>query len=430
MITRQLSLNRYFGVIALFLSWQAFAQEQYCPRSFPVVERNAKGSGYELVPKELEKLHCTNRFEGEHFKIVKGTEEEAIAFDDEDQNLLKKAANVYYHLSVARTFWVDEIKSDYVSELKQITIRLDITNAFSSMRHFKHAEQEKNYNNAWSIPEGETPRIGGERTTWYKEIWFSPMKKIESRKDLKSTGQNPVHESLVMIKDPIVELNTNAMIYLGLNWAKTPSINGSSILEDAIKRAGALAVMFALLETSKHMDKWFVNKYYYIETAMVPEIIYHEYAHIAMSDTMKTVHSVPVIEGMADYFAARISGRRKMYDELKGLANNRVKDTNNKQLYHPYLEGAWNATSDFTLGLLWAGKEEFDKVNAARVKKGQAPLVNYDDLVFTAHKELDEYSDIMHDLNGALVNACREKCNGLRPGVNTLNYVFEKKGFN
>jgi hypothetical protein len=429
MITRQHSLSKYIGVIALFLSWQAFAQEQYCPRSFNVVERDKK-DGYKLVSKVLEKLHCTNRFEGDHFKIVSGTSDEAISFDHEDKKLLGKAANVYHHLTVARNFWMDDIKSEYVSRLQQITIRLDITNAFSNMRHFKNAEQEKNYNNAWSIPEGETPRFGGVKKSWYKEIWFSPMKKIESRKHLKSEGQNPIHESLILIKDPIVELNTNAIIYLGLNWAKTPGINGSSVLEDAIKRVGTLAVMFAALETTKHMDKWFVNKYYYIETAMVPEIIYHEYAHIAMSDTMKTVHSIPVIEGMADYFAARVAGRRKMYDELKGLANNRAKDLNNKQLYHPYLEGAWNATSDFTLGLLWAGKEEFEKVNKVRTSKGQDPVVNYDDLVFTAHNELNEFSDIAHGLNGALVNACKEKCNGLRPGVNTLNYVFENKGFN
>ncbi len=429
MITRQLSLNKYIGVVALCLSFQAFAQEQYCPKSFKVLERTKKDN-YQLITKELEKLHCTNRFEGDHFKIVSGTEDEAISFDHEDKKLLLKAANVYYHLSIARNFWMNEIKSDYVSGLQQITIRLDITNAFSSMRHFKNAEQEKNYNNAWSIPEGETPKVGGVKKSWYKEIWFSPMKKIESRKNLKSEGLNPVHESLVLIKDPIVEMNANAIIYLGLTWAKTPSINGSSLLEDAIRRVGTLAVLFAALETTKHMDKWFVNKYYFIETAMVPEIIYHEYAHIAMSDTMKTVHSVPVIEGMADYFAARVAGRRKMYDELKGFANNRSKDTNNSQLYHPYLEGAWNATSDFTLGLLWAGREEFDKVNKQRISKGQDALVNYDDLVFTAHTDLDENSDIAHGLNGALVNACKKKCNGIRPGVNTLNFVFENKGFN
>jgi hypothetical protein len=429
MIIRQLSLNKLFGVAALLLSWQALAQDQYCPKKFNVVERDAK-SGYSFVPKELEKLHCTNSFEGENFKIVYATDDEAISFDHADKKLVQKAANVYYHLTVARHFWIDQIKSDYVSTMQPLTVRLDITNAYSSMRHFKNAEQEKNYNNAWSVPGGETPRAAGERKSWFREIWFSPMKKMESRKQVKTQGENPIHESLLLVKDPITDLNTNALVYLGMQWMKTPTINGSSIVDEAVKRVGAIAVLFAVLETTKYMDKYFVNKYFYIETAMVPEIIYHEYAHIAMSDTMKTVHSIPVIEGMADFFATRVAGRTKMYDELKGFANNRAKNAESKELYHPYLEGAWNATSDFTLSLLWAGKEAFDKANKQRLEKGQDPLVNYDDLVFTAHLELNEYSDIMHGLNGALVDACKVKCDSLRAGVNTLNYVFEKKGFN
>lgn len=428
MITLQPSLNKAVIALATLFSCQLMA-ETYCPKSFDVLERDKKDN-YKFVSRELDKLFCTDRFEGEHFKIVYATEETAISFDHEDKTLVKKAANVYYHLTRARDFWINGIRSDYVSSLKQITIRLDITNAFSNARHFKNAEQEKNYNNAWSIPEGETPKAGGEKKTWYKEIWFSPMKKIEARKKVVSDGSNPIHESLVLVKDPILELNVNGAIYLGLNWLKSPGVNGSMVLDDAIKRLGAIAVLVAALETTKHMDKWFINKYYFIDTAMVPEIIYHEYAHIAMSDTMKTVHSVPVIEGMADYFAARIAGRRKMYDQLKDFANNRAKDVNSKQLYHPYLEGAWNSTSDFTLSLLWAGKEAFDSANADRTKKGQDPIVNYDDLVFTSHFDLNESSDIMHGLNSALVNSCKKKCNGLRPGVNTLNYVFEKKGFN
>lgn len=414
---------------AILLPGVALAEGRYCPKTFDVLERVGKNE-YKFVPKELDKLLCTNSFEGEHFKIVYATEDEPISFDHENKELIKKAANVYHHLTIARNFWINEIKSDYVRTMQQVTVRLDIINAFSSTRHFKNAEQEKNYNNAWSVPEGQTPRFAGQQKKWFKEIWFSPMKKIESRKEVKSEGNNPIHESLVMIKDPVVNLNQNALIYLGLNYLKTPSINNSSLLDDALKRLGTIAIMYALLETTKHMDKWFMNKYYFIETAMIPEIIYHEYAHIAMSDTMKTVHSVPVIEGMADYFATRIADRKRMYDELKDYSNNRSKNPDNRDLYHPYLEGAWNATSDFTLSLLWLGKKEFHKANEQRVKKGQAPLVNYDDLVFTAHKDLSEYSDIMNDLNSALVNACKQKCESVRAGVNTLNYVFERKGFN
>ncbi len=428
MITLPRLLNNLVLTTSL-ISLGALADSTYCPKKFDVLERDKK-DGYEFVSKELEKLFCTNKFEGEHFKIVYAREDEAISFDHKDKELVKKAANVYHHLTIARNFWISSVKSDFVGKLPQLVIRLDITNAYSSARHFKNEEQEKNYNNAWSIPEGQTPRFAKEQKKWNKEIWFSPMKKIEARNLVESDGSNPIHESLQVIKDPIVSFNQNRLIFSTAAMLKYNTLNSSSLLDLAIKSAAPIAIMYGLIEVTKHMDHWFMDKYYFVDTAMVPEIIYHEFAHIAMSDTMKTVHSVPVIEGMADYFAARIAERRKMYQKMKNISSNRSKDIKNKSFYHPYLEGAWNATSDFTLSLLWKGKMEFDKANEKRAKKGQAALANYDDLIYNTHFHLDENSDIANDLTGALIKSCEEKCASLRPGINTLQNTFEAKGLN
>lgn len=422
-------LNNTLLTAAMLVSAAAFGETEYCPKSFDVLERSGK-HGYIFQKVELEKLHCNDKFEGEHFKIVLATDDEAIPFNHENEAIKKKAANVYHHLTVARNFWINEIKSDFVARLPQIVVRIDITNAFSNTRHFKNAEQEKNYNNAWSIPEGETPSFAKEQKKWGKEIWFSPAKKIESRKEIKSEGNNPVHESLVLLKDPIVDLNKNALIYTGLGLLAAPTMTDGAVLNGALKNVAAIAIIYGLIEVTKHMDKWFMNKYYYVDTAMIPDVIYHEYAHIAMSDTMKTVHSIPVIEGMADYFATRVANRPKMYEEIKSFSKNRAKNTNSKDLYHPYLEGSWNASSDFTLSLLWLGRLEFEKLNAKRIEKGQPPVANYDELIFQTHYHLTENSDIAHDLNAGLINACKEKCKNIRAGVNTLNNVFEKKGFN
>ena len=429
MITLQRLLSSALLVAGIIIPAGIRADTQYCPKSFEVLEKD-KRDNYSFQKRELEKLFCTERFEGEHFKIVFATEEEAIPFNHENEAIRKKAANVYHHLTIARNFWMKEIKSDFVAKLPQIVIRIDITNAFSNTRHFKNAEQEKNYNNAWSIPEGQTPRFAKEQKSWGKEIWFSPAKKIEARKEVKSEGNNPVHESLVLIKDPIVDMNQNALIYTGLGLIAAPSLADGAVLNMALKHVAAIAVIYGLIEVTRHMDKWFMNKYYYVDTAMIPDVIYHEYAHIAMSDTMKTVHSIPVIEGMADYFATRVANRKKMYEEIKNFSNNRAKDIQSRSVYHPYLEGSWNASSDFTLSLLWLGRMEFEKLNAKRMDKGQAPIANYDELIFQTHYHLTENSDIANDLNQGLINACKEKCSNIRSGVNTLNQVFEKKGFN
>lgn len=428
MIILQHSLNSLLLAVTL-LSASAFADTKYCPARFDVLERE-EGSKYKFTPQTLEHLYCNNSFEGEYFKLVHGTESEAIRFDSENKELLKRAANVYHHLTVARQYWMSEIKSEFVSKLPQITVRLDITNAFSNIRHFKNAEQEKNYNNAWSIPSGETPAFAKDKIKWGKEIWFSPMKKIESRKNVVSEGNNPIHEGLVLIKDPVIDYNTSALIFQGLGALSQPDLDSSATVDTALARVGAIAIMYGLLYTTKKMDKWFIEKYYFIDTAMVPEIIYHEYAHIAMSDTMKTVHSVPVIEGMADYFATRVANREKMYAQLDGYSNNKPKDIKNKSYYHPYLEGSWNATSDFTLSLLWKAREKFDEANKSRAKKGQEPMVNFDEMIHNAHFLLNENSDIAHGLTKALIETCRNECANSRAGINILQGVFELKGMN
>lgn len=434
MTTQVHSLNKVIVAIALAASMNAMADDgkKFCEKNFDVLIRDAKGDGYSFQNKKLERLYCNGKFEGENFKIVYATDEEAIKLDNENADLVKKAANVYYHLTVARQFWIDNVKSEYVAKLPQITIRLDITNAFSNVRHFKNKELEKNYNNAWSIPEGKMARAtNGEQKSWFKEIWFSPSKKLlTSEIAPPSDGNNPIHDSLLLIKDPLIEMNKNAIIYGTLGMIAASTVNQSALADMAIKNLGTIAVIYGLVEITSYMDHMFMNKYYYIETAMIPEIIYHEYAHIAMSDTLKTVHSVPVIEGMADYFAARVANRRQMYEKVEDYSTNKSKDLQSKTLYHPYLEGAWNATSDYTLSLLWLGRTDFEKQNNERAKKGQTPLANYDDLVFQAHYHLNENSEIATDMTKALINACREKCSSLRPGINTLNLVFEKKGLN
>lgn len=428
MITLQRLLNSTVALLVV-ASFNAKAEGTYCPKTFDVLERDKK-DGYSFEPRTLEKLFCNESFEGEHIKIVLSTSDEAISFKDENKELIKKAANVYHHLTIARNYWLKEVKSEFVANLPQLVVRLDITNAFSSTRHFKNEEQEKNYNNAWSIPAGQTPSFVKDSKKWNKEIWFSPMKKIETRSLVKSDGSNPIHESLLIIKDPIIDYNKSRLLYTSLGMLAYPTANNSSLLELAVKTLGPIAIVYGLIAVTKHMDHWFMDKYYYVDTAMVPEIIYHEFAHIAMSDTMKTVHSVPVIEGMADYFASRIANRRHMYEKLKDISNNKAKDLKNKAFYHPYLEGAWNATSDFTLGLLWKGRMEFDKANNIRAKKGQPIIANYDEIIHHSHYELNENSDIANDLTKALINSCKEKCVGVRAGVNTLNLVFEAKGLN
>ena len=112
-----------------------------------------------LYKKKLTDFIMKNQFEGKYFKIVLGQSNTAIKFDDSDENLVKKAATVYYHLTKARNYWVQTVGSQYAKEKNQTTIRINIDSKYSKVGHYANANKEKEYNNALTIPAGETPAL-------------------------------------------------------------------------------------------------------------------------------------------------------------------------------------------------------------------------------------------------------------------------------
>jgi hypothetical protein len=60
----------------------------------------------------------------------------------------------------------------------------------------------------------------------------------------------------------------------------------------------------------------------YLDTASVPEIVYHEYSHLALSDFISVRSDALVSEGYANYFAAVISNNTNIGDKLGNLGKN------------------------------------------------------------------------------------------------------------
>jgi hypothetical protein len=380
--------------------------------------------------KIITNLYCDKGFVGKDFKIVNESEDRPISFNDHPE-LMKSAANTYYHLTLAKKYWLGNFDSAIVKNLGQLTVRINITNDYSEYRQFTNTEQSKNYNNARTTPAGETHRFEKIQKSWGREIWFRPKKIIKTDKTKKSVGKNPVYQSLELVREPIWDLNMNGLIYQGLSLVADNNLShSSSFIDSAVSRVGTLAFLYAAVHVTKGMDNYFTNDEYYINSAMIPEIIYHEFAHIALSDTLEPVHHVPIIEGMADYFVARMVDEEVLYKNIEGHSMNQTKDVLNESLYNHYLEEAWNATGDFVLSLIWKAKINFDKANGIRVEKGNKPIVDFDQLVFDSHLLLNEESDILYDLPQALIDVCNTSCKSKRKGNDILFNSFEQKGMN
>lgn len=386
--------------------------------SFNVIERKPKSNKTILRKVVLEDLTSSDSFDGKYFKIVKEKSNEAIRFNDEDPKVLLKAASTYHHLTLAKNFWRDRIGSQEAENSEKIIVRLEIKNLFDEQGQFAHDNRTPQFNNALSIPSGETPEWVPEdrQKSWNKEIWFRPMKKIET-KSLAGIGPNPLTVSLEALEQPFLNYTTSRFNQTMLEHLFYPTYSANPLWVDVVRFVGTIAITKAIIEASKHTDKLFLEKWYYLDTALVPEVIYHEYAHIILSDHLEMSHSTPVIEGMADYFAAALANKKKMYAKVKGVSNAAGKNTQSTKLYTHWYESNRLATSDFTLSVLWDVRETLGEDVA-------------DQVVFGARKYLKTKSaTINHHLIEAVLDSCSDKCPSPRRDKLMLYETFSAKGF-
>jgi hypothetical protein len=219
-----------------------------------------------------------------------------------------------------------------------------------------------------------------------------------------------------MIAGPIQGTAVNRLIQSTLQSLFYPQLLTTTYPTAALKQVGTMALTALILEGSRHTDRWFLEKYYYLDTAMVPEIIYHEYSHIALSDQLALTHSTPVLEGLADYFATEISGNPKIADKIRKYSLSMPKNARNRSDYNPAFENAFFSNSDFVLSVLWLVRDEFPDLTET--------------LVYESRKALNtDTADIRHDLIGSLLDTCSIVCKNPRADRMRLREIFEKKGF-
>jgi hypothetical protein len=345
----------------------------------------------------LTDLISSESFDGLHFKIVKGKSDEAIRFD-QDEELTFRAATAYYHLTKARDYFVNKVKSEYAASIPKMIIRIELTNQFSELGHFAHDNLEPQFNNALTIPAGKGLASRGVKP-WGMEIWFRPMKKIHLNdlqvndlanrefQVLMKQFRNQIHmQSLQRFMSQSVMALTN----------RTPGLNPFS-MESLFRTAGSSVIMEAGYQFIEPITKALSRKWYWLDTALVPEIIYHEYAHAALSDHLVLSHSTAIIEGMADFFAGQIANSPKLATHIKKYNTYNGKNAKKKKEYMIQFELTEYANTDFVFGMLW----ELKKIVGE--DKGEA-------FMFELRRKVNTNSSIRVGLIEGILETCDEMC--------------------
>lgn len=325
-------------------------------------------------------------YEGKYFKIVHGKSNEAVRFDDSEE-LQLKAATTYYHLNKARKYFIEVAKSEHVATLPQIVIRLDLKNVFNEVGHFAHDNLNPQFNNALTIP----PGVGYPAKNipaWETEIWFRPSKEINI-KEFQGTVENPsIKPSLAVFRNQTHMTNLNQFLIALFGGADPSSM---------MRVAGSSLMMEFVYQTSDLASSFFAQKIYRLDSALVPEIIYHEFAHVALSNHLELTHSTPVNEGMADYFAGKIANSKKLALKIKEYNLFNGKKVRKKQQYNMAFERGDYANADFVFGLLW-------NIGVTVGEDVEVQFMN------TLTSKLETNATIREDLLNASLETCKEVC--------------------
>lgn len=367
--------------------------EEAVPVSSKVVVRDAEFEA-RVRTVVLDDLLDSQKIEGRYFKVVNGKSNDAVSFND-DPELVLRAATAYYHLSKARDFFVYSIGSKHVEEMEQITVRVNLLNQYNDLGHFANDNLEPQYNNALTVPSGEGFAGRGIKP-WGTEIWFRPMKRVHINDlNVKDPGMGTWGTLLGQFREQTRMTSLQRFMSEAVMGWTTPA---PGLTVDSVIRTGGTALMLELLfGNADKLNRAFSRKWFWLDTALVPEIIYHEYAHVALSDRLVLSHSTAVIEGMADFFAGRIANSSKLALDIKKYNSFNGKKATKKQQYQVEFETTDYANSDFVFGMLWDLKTIVGEENVNQ-------------FVYSLRNKLETSDSIRKQFIEGILQTCEESC--------------------
>lgn len=386
-------------IFSLLASFSINAQEA----CFDIVKRNKKEK---LVVANECFSGLNGKFENKYFRIVNGIDDKAISFDSD---LANRAANVLYHLERARNYFAEVLKSEHVINQGQVIIRIEMTRAFNEIARYGNINIEPEFNNAVTIPNGvERPNWG--ISGWSQEIWFRPKKKIKVPVD------NPQEQQMIVNAINQYSKSTYEMTFyefvnsaLATLWEESDY----NILTDATTKIESSMMTFLTGLAAKTVSGIFfsMDRTYYLDTAYIPEVIYHEYSHFALNDFIPLQTSTPVNEGYADFFASQISGTSKIAHKARKYSRSVAKDGESTQKYSPAWEKLSNAHEDHVFSLLY----QVNKV-----------IGNHPEVIFTSREFVNTKEKIRHSLVPALLKAIKKNPKTKKKKIKLLNYLIKR----
>lgn len=339
-------------ICILLLSKLSIAIEANCNA---IVRDDNKRLRIESV--EIKDLVSNNSFSGKYVKVTRSISNDPIKFGSKDS---LRACTVYYHMSKAHEYFVNNLGLRHLKRPRAIISRIEMDRGYEESAHFMHENNGLFYNNALTIPPSGPGRITDE--PWYYEIWFAPKKKVKIENGLYKASK--LITSGPFLLNMLMGIGQSQATAIGVDLARGSGFGYSYYLK-------SLALSIGVTAAVPHVLKWGSKPFkqsIFLDSAMIPEVIYHEYSHYALSGLLSIDRHSPVVEGVANFYAAVIGQTDEILKKAKKYAKGLVTiDSNRNKKFSYKMEDQSQAQLDFTFKFLYALKVEFGEPLAQKL---------------------------------------------------------------
>lgn len=334
-----------FSTLSVFMTTVAFGTP---------VKLNIRSNKNEIktITVDSATISGSNLAETDDFRIIKSTERDSVDFTSdaysEDERL--RAATTLYHAKAAREYFTKVLGAPKAINQPRIAIRIEMNHPFNEFFHFVPESKLLEYNNAVTVP-GSTIRAMPDVEKWDNEIWFRSAKEEEVDNGVYQVAKimDKMDLTVEMLKTVTDQSVQNSVVSSTLDESFR-NVDYMGFTESVLYTVGIFKVAPKILifATGKIKTKTF------LDTAMIPEIVYHEYTHYALSDYVSLKRSTPLNEGLANYFAAVISNNGVIAEKTGRFSKNiGGYDGTSKLMYESKMETANSAHANFVFSYLW-----------------------------------------------------------------------------
>jgi hypothetical protein len=363
--------------------------------SLEIIDRNAEG---DWVLKEITRDQLSIDAEKNtplNFAFYRGISNQELLLDQLKEDDLRRQYSLLYSLERARRYF-NELSPEYLKTIGRIPVRVQMNREFDPARLF--GDHDVIFNDATVVRASGRSRLASKGIPpWPMQIWFREQKVIKFKWEQAFVTQDSIQHATTQFADSLLSAGV-------VDYAVERELTSVS----RAKMNHQLALwLFAKIGTPLVLQAFFQNREidFSLDTQMIPEIVAHEFAHLAMSDYVSLfTKNMPVAEGLAHYFAARITGQKVLASNLGEYGhNNRPIKVNRFLRYRTADEYKEGAFALFVFGFLMQLKEKLEKagINEREI----------DRVVFEARRYINFSSDdtIKQELPQGLLQAS-QKC--------------------